>query len=186
MGKNDEANRSWLRVNRSFPPSNEVVFFHQAAKSTNYIFIYSTMRHTARDDSHGHDAGYTWCTHARSRRFIISLREYRLKPELVIIIRVIIYECKEGGNTSLVTLIKEDKEIVDRDQVYRRVKMLAIEERLTRNTEGASVGCCNLLFIRSSVAYVTSFLFFSFAESTKFFLFFITFSVRSSFTLKND
>lgn len=102
LGKNDEANRSWLRVNRSFPPSNEVVFFHQAAKSTNYIFIYSTMRHTARDDSHGHDAGYTWCTHARSRRFIISLREYRLKPELVIIIRVIIYECKEGGNTSLV------------------------------------------------------------------------------------
>lgn len=66
------------------------------------------------------------------------------------------------------------------------MKMLAIEERLTRNTEGASVGCCNLLFIRSSVAYVTSFLFFSFAESTKFFLFFITFSVRSSFTLKND
>lgn len=65
------------------------------------------------------------------------------------------------------------------------MKMLAIEERLTRNTEGASVGCCNLLFIRSSVAYVTSFLFFSFAES-KFFLFFITFSVRSSFTLKND
>lgn len=109
MEKNDEANRSWLRVNRSFPPSNEVVFFHQAAKSTNYIFIYSTMRHTARDDSHGHDAGYTWCTHARSRRFIISLREYRLKPELVIIIRVIIYECKEGGIRALLRLSKKIK-----------------------------------------------------------------------------
>lgn len=69
---------------------------------------------------------YTWCTHARSRRFIISLREKPVKAGTRSNYTRYHLRVQEGerGNTSLVTLIKEDKEFVDgdpsQDQVYRR------------------------------------------------------------------